>query len=388
MLVTPVSDTAAAEDVAEDERASDSPRLIAYPLYPNPAMRLVPATNDREWMTATNDQFAKRCLPLLIANQAGWFVLNSHHLRVTWDGGDRIEALQLEWLSGDPPYPAVSHFGHGILTWHLPYLFRTEPGYQLHVRGPANWPRDGIHALEGIVETDWSVATFTMNWKMTRTGHPVEFGVGEPVCVLAPTRVALLEELQPEFGVLDQDEALAEGYRQWSTGRSRFNAQLKIPGSDATRRKWQREYFHGKTPSGKAAREHRTKLRLREFPDSAIPLAVRADATARQTSERKQQVSSEQQRPPVTTGSRPRRAESISASMLDDDLVLYAAETGQSYALNAVGRTIWELCDGTSSVEEIAGRIASSYGIPVEQALSDTQELIDELAQAQLIELG
>ena len=38
---------------------------------------------------------------------------------------------------------AESLFGHGILTWTLPYLFRTPPGYNLLARGPANWPKDG-----------------------------------------------------------------------------------------------------------------------------------------------------------------------------------------------------------------------------------------------------
>jgi hypothetical protein len=89
-------------------------------------------------MDATGQRFAYRCLPLLMANQAGWLLLNSHGLRATWDGGDGTQALRLEYVSGEPPYPATSHFGHGILTWHVPYLFRTPPGYNLLARGPAN----------------------------------------------------------------------------------------------------------------------------------------------------------------------------------------------------------------------------------------------------------
>ena len=50
----------------------------------------------------------------------------------------------------------ASHFGDGILTWHLPILFRTPPGYNLLVRGPANYPKDAVSPLEGIVETDWA----------------------------------------------------------------------------------------------------------------------------------------------------------------------------------------------------------------------------------------
>ena len=42
-----------------------------------------------------------------------------------------------------------SHFGNGILTWHLPMLFRTPPGYNLSVRGPANYPKDAVCPFRG-----------------------------------------------------------------------------------------------------------------------------------------------------------------------------------------------------------------------------------------------
>jgi hypothetical protein len=74
-------------------------------------MPLVPAPVNRDWMDATPQHFAKRCLPLLIANQAGWFLLSAHKLAVTWDGGNAIDSLRVEHVEGDPPYSASSHFG-------------------------------------------------------------------------------------------------------------------------------------------------------------------------------------------------------------------------------------------------------------------------------------
>ena len=94
----------------------------------------------------------------------------------------------------------ISHFGDGILTWHLPMLFRTPAGYNLLVRGPANYPRDGVCALEGIVETDWASASFSMSWKLTRKLMPVRFEVDEPICMIVPQRRAELEEFAPEPG--------------------------------------------------------------------------------------------------------------------------------------------------------------------------------------------
>jgi hypothetical protein len=58
-------------------------------------MRLVVAPADRDWMDATHYRFANRCLPLRIAAQAGWFILNSHALRVTWNGGNDTSDIEL-----------------------------------------------------------------------------------------------------------------------------------------------------------------------------------------------------------------------------------------------------------------------------------------------------
>ena len=241
------------------------PELIAYRLGPAPAVRLVPASRDRAWMDATGAHFANRCLPLLIGNQAGWFLLSSHMLRATWDGGEGTDALVVEYLSGAPPYPATSHFGHGILTWHIPYVFRTPPGYNLLARGPANWPKDGAHALEGVVETDWAVATFTMNWKITALNRPVLFDEGEPFCMVVPQPRGDLERFQPSIRQVDDDAEIAAAFSKWSESRSRFLAGLSSAEEEALSKQWEKHYFRGTAPDGTKAPAHQTKLHLREF---------------------------------------------------------------------------------------------------------------------------
>ena len=46
-------------------------RLPGYKHYP----RIIPAPANRVWMDDGTQGWANRCLPLRIANQAGWFVL-------------------------------------------------------------------------------------------------------------------------------------------------------------------------------------------------------------------------------------------------------------------------------------------------------------------------
>jgi hypothetical protein len=249
----------------------NEPTLVAYALHGGrPAMTLVPAARERAWMQATDRWFANRCLPLLIANQAGWFLLSGHSVRVTWTGGQGVSALRVELLAGDTPCPAVSHFGHGILTWHVPYLFRTPAGYNLLVRGPANSPKDGIAPLEGIVEADWSEATFTMNWQMTRRRRAVRFDAGEPIAMLVPQRRGELEAFRPQCRDLASEPDVQARYELWAEDRAWFNDLLRRPGSAEQRRGWEKHYFQGVRADGEQrAAGHQTKLALRPFVDRA-----------------------------------------------------------------------------------------------------------------------
>ena len=122
-----------------------------------------PAPRERDWMDRTGERYAYRCLPLDMANALGWELLCQTGFEAAWDGGDALEALQVHPDPGTAA-PAVSHFGHGVLTFHVPCLFRSDTGTELLVTGPLNRPRDGIGALSGLVETDWSPYPFTMNW--------------------------------------------------------------------------------------------------------------------------------------------------------------------------------------------------------------------------------
>jgi hypothetical protein len=119
------------------------------------------------------------------------------------------------------------------------------------------------------VETDWSPATFTMNWKLTRPHWPVEFGENEPICMLVPQRRGELEAFRPEVQNLSRAPRLAQLYERWSQSRYKFLQELHQPGSDAQQQGWQRDYLRGRLPDGERAREHQTHLTLRPFSEDA-----------------------------------------------------------------------------------------------------------------------
>lgn len=83
-----------------------------------------------------------RCLPLLVANESGWWIVNPVAFAATWTGEDQVGSLQIahEDPSGRDGL-ADSVFGHGIITWHVPFLFSTDPGWNLLARGPATQRR-------------------------------------------------------------------------------------------------------------------------------------------------------------------------------------------------------------------------------------------------------
>jgi hypothetical protein len=70
---------------------------------------------------------------------------------------------------------------------------------------------------------------------------------------------------------------------------------------------------------------------------------------------------------------------------LDNDLVVYDPQSGQSFVLNATGRIIWSLCDGERPQWMIAGELSARCGISHEQALVDVMELVTEFRSADLL---
>ncbi len=240
-------------------------KLIAYQIDDRP-VGIRAAAVDRDWMDATPDRYSYRCLPLNIANAYGWEILCQSAFKATWDGEVGLDAIKIDVEPGTTA-PAISHFGSGILTFHVPCLFRTEPGFDLMVQGPINRPKDAITPLQGIVETDWSPFTFTMNWKFTQPEIEVEFEKDEPICHFFPLRRGEIERFEPEFLPLSADPDLEAEYRTWSESRRDFNRELKVPGSKAKADKWQKFYYRGAAAdfTKLAPAEHRTRLKVKDF---------------------------------------------------------------------------------------------------------------------------
>lgn len=230
-----------------------------------PAPEIRPAPLTREWMDATPEKFAYRCLPLNIANCQGWELLNQCGFTATWNGSNAFDAVKVVPDDSNAAPSASSHFGSGILTFGVRGLFRTPQGIDLCATGPINRPKAGIQALTGIIETDWSEFGFTMNWLFTDKDRPVRFEKDEPFCTIFPIPRGLAESMEPAILRGEADPDLWRKHMAHRMSRSDFNQALKVPSSPATAKGWQRSYFVG--PEEEPAPGHRTKVKLKPFRD-------------------------------------------------------------------------------------------------------------------------
>jgi hypothetical protein len=242
----------------------NAPELTCFAIEAEPP-QIVPGRSERDWMDQTDKRYAYRCIPLSMANSSGWEILCPAGFAATWFGGDRLTDLVVK-PDHDPAKVsrfATSHFGHGVLTFHAGYIFRTTPGWAIWCRGAPNLHKRRIVPLEGVVETEWLPFPFTMNWRFTRPGT-VRFAAGEPFCFITPVAHMALDSVTPRLRKLSDDPQLAADYQAWSDSRTKFNANLAERDPAAIAEGWQRHYVRGAGPQGEAPGFHLSKRKLRK----------------------------------------------------------------------------------------------------------------------------
>jgi Family of unknown function (DUF6065) len=236
-----------------------------------------PAEPTRAWMDATPEAFAYRCLPLNIANAHGWEILTPAGFSAYWRGGNTTADVIIRPDAGMPATAApVSLFGQGTLTIHIMGLFRTAPGWNLFAGGSPNSAKDGIAPLSGVIETDWSPYTFTMNWRFTRRNHWVRFEANEPICFIQPTLRDGLERMNPKFVPLKDNPDAARQFAAWSESRNSFQAKVAEEAPSSGSDQWQKRYYRGLDMDDKpGVPDHRARLRLKPFvegvPEQTAP---------------------------------------------------------------------------------------------------------------------
>jgi len=85
---------------------------------------------------------------------------------------------------------------------------------------------------------------------------------------------------------------------------------------------------------------------------------------------------------------RPARVPAVEEYQLGDELLVYVPASETAHALNRSAAAIWELCDGTRTVEEICRDIGESLDRPAEALLPDVRAGIARLSELGLVDRG
>ena len=95
---------------------------------------------------------------------------------------------------------------------------------------------------------------------------------------------------------------------------------------------------------------------------------------------------------PVRITGKPRKAFSVKAFPVKDELVLVSPaaraseRTHRALTLNRSGRAIWDLCDGSRSVEGLVSRLAEAFAVDPDMLSEQTLRYLDEMIRLGFVE--
>ncbi|MDY6865826.1 MAG: PqqD family protein [Halobacteriota archaeon] len=89
----------------------------------------------------------------------------------------------------------------------------------------------------------------------------------------------------------------------------------------------------------------------------------------------------------VSLESYPVRSEDLVWRVIEDDIVILTSDGREIHTLNKVGGAIWELADGTISLNDITSKICNRFDVSFETAREDVIEFAKELSDKKLLEI-
>lgn len=168
--------------------------------------------------------------PMTVANQYGWEICAPTGFTVVWNGGANRRCLAIVPDDEHEGSRIISHFGGGIFTYSFPAIFKTEPGYDLWVQGPANYPVGGATAMSGIQESDWLLTQSAIHWKMAEPNRAIRFSKGDPLAQVFPIRRGELEAVEPELRSIEDEPEVKAYMEEWMAPAGRVQQGTQAAG--------------------------------------------------------------------------------------------------------------------------------------------------------------
>lgn len=80
-----------------------------------------------------------------------------------------------------------------------------------------------------------------------------------------------------------------------------------------------------------------------------------------------------------------RASPAVNAHALDDELVLYDSGANRAYVLNASAASLWQLCNGSSTVDQAIHELADTYNRDLDEVTRDVVEFVRAAREAGLL---
>jgi len=75
------------------------------------------------------------------------------------------------------------------------------------------------------------------------------------------------------------------------------------------------------------------------------------------------------------------KSSAIAARLLGDEMMIMSAVDSTFFTLDEVATVIWQAADGRTPLSQIAHKICQEFDVKQEQAESDAEQFVDELAR-------
>ena len=160
--------------------------MINFEVYKDngPVANIEPLSAKRDWMEATFDKHAYRCLPVTLTNQLGWAISFPEDITFMWDGQISTSGEHVKVLAGEK-YVQTGR-GQATVSFETGLVFRTPENYSLLTYNVPNMFMEGISPYTTIISSSFFEGPLPVAWKVTKPFVPITIKAGQPVAAVFP----------------------------------------------------------------------------------------------------------------------------------------------------------------------------------------------------------
>lgn len=160
--------------------------MINFEVYKDkgPVANIEPLSAKRDWMEATFDKHAYRCLPVTLTNQLGWAISFPEDITFMWDGQISTSGEHVKVLAGEK-YIQTGR-GQATVSFETGLVFRTPENYSLLTYNVPNMFMEGVAPYTTIISSSFFEGPLPVAWKVTKPFVPITIKAGQPVAAVFP----------------------------------------------------------------------------------------------------------------------------------------------------------------------------------------------------------